>query len=119
MVIEAFMAFLLTLDPRRRRAAEVAPLGQLCGTGIHHATPRPILPVAIAMVCSALFTPLVKVPSTAQSFPPGGPRTAFRAVLAASSIAALAGHEVVVAPPALELAPSQHQSSCRKLGAAL
>ena len=70
-VIEAFMLGEVALDTHRRRAAEIALLGQLCGTGIHHATPRPILPVAITMVRTALGTALMLVASATKGLCPG------------------------------------------------
>lgn len=98
------------LDIHRRRAAEIASLGQLCGTGIHHATPGPILPVAITMVRSPLFAPLVLVPSSTKGLCPGGPGAVLRTILATTASAALTDYELAVTPSALELAPKQHQS---------
>jgi hypothetical protein len=103
------MLIVADLDIRRRRAAETALLGQLCGTGIHHATPRPVLPVAIPMVLAPLVAPLVSVPSSTKRLRPGRFGATLRAVLAALSRAALTDDEIAVTPPALELGPGQHQ----------
>jgi hypothetical protein len=104
------MLLVMALDPCRRRAADVASLGQLLGRRIHHATPRPILPVAITMVRAALSTALMLVASATKGLFPGSSGASPRAVLAAPSIAALTDYEIAVTPPALELAPKQHQS---------
>jgi hypothetical protein len=110
MVIEAFILSVMALDLRRRRAAEVAPLGQLLGRRIHHATPLPIFPVAITMVCTTLFAALVLVPSSTKGLCSGSAGAVLRAILAAPSSTALTDHELAVTPPALELVPKQHQS---------
>jgi hypothetical protein len=103
------MLSVAVLDTCRSRAAETALLGQICGIGIHHATPLPILAVAITMVCAPLFAALVLVPSSTKGLPPGGFGAFLRAILAALSSAVLADYEIAVTPPALELGPGQHQ----------